>query len=70
MTKNLHDLAIDAGMTEREFIDENDRLYACRVSAAMHANDGIIFVHTAKLSSNVELEIIAKIIPAKNVSLN
>jgi len=68
MTKDLFDLAMDAGMTEQEFIDEMVRLYAIHLSVALEQN-GEVLVHIVSFTDH-DLEISARRVPAKNVSVN
>ncbi|MBK7491110.1 MAG: hypothetical protein KBF68_04020 [Nitrosomonas sp.] len=69
MTKNLHDLAIEAGMTDLEYVNEMSRTYAILLSAALQLNEVEILTHTVKFTDH-DLEITARRIPAKNVSVN
>ncbi len=69
MTKNLHDLAIEAGMTDLEYVNEMYRIYHTLLSAAMGNNELETFVYTVNFTDH-DLEITARRIPAKNVSVN
>ena len=69
MTKDLFDLAMDAGMTEQEFIDEMVRLYVCNLSSTIEENGAQMLVHIVNFSDH-DLEITARRVPAKNLSLN
>ena len=67
MKKDLFDLAMDAGMTEQEFIDEMGRLYASHLSVFLEENAGRMLIHTVKFIDH-DLEITARRVPAKNLS--
>jgi len=67
MTIDLFKLAMDAGMTKREFIEEMDRLYVILLSAALELNEVEILTHIVNFSDH-DLEITARRIPAKNLS--
>ena len=69
MTIDLFELAIDAGMSEQEFINEMIKLYASHLSVVLEENTGEMLVHTVKFTDH-DLEITARKIPAKNVSVN
>ena len=69
MKKDLFDLAMDAGMTEQEFIDEMGRLYASHLSVVLEENTGKMLVHIVNFTDH-DLEITARRVPAKNLSLN
>ena len=69
MTKDLFKLAMDAGMTEQEFINEINKTYAILSSAALEQNNAEMLVDTVNFSDH-DLEITARKIPTKNVSVN
>lgn len=66
MKKDLYDLAIDAGMTEQEFIDEICRSYASYLSVAMK-NDCVTLIHIVKFTDH-DLEITTRRLQTKNLS--
>ena len=67
MTIDLYNLAIDAGMTEQEFINEMGRLYASHLSVVLEENTGKMLVHIVNFTDH-DLEITARRVPAKNLS--
>ena len=67
ITKNLYDIAIAAGMTEQEFIDEMVRLYVCNLSSTIEENGAQMLVHIVNFSDH-DLEITARRVPAKHLS--
>ena len=67
MTIDLYNLAIEAGMSEQEFIGEVRRLYARNLSAVLKENTGKMLVHIVNFTDH-DLEIIARRVPAKNLS--
>jgi len=69
MTIDLFKLAMDAGMTKRELMDEIVRLYVCSLSSTIEENGAQMIVHVVNFA-DYELEITARRIPAKNTSLN
>lgn len=69
MTKDLFDLAIEAGMSEQEFIGEVRRLYARNLSAVLKENTGKMLVHIVNFTDH-DLEISVRRIPDKNVTVN
>lgn len=69
MTIDLYNLAIDAGMTEQEFINEICKLYSVHLSTVLEENTGKMMVHIVNFNDH-DLEIIIRRIPAKNVTVN
>lgn len=69
MTIDLYDLAIDAGMSEQEFINEMIKLYTSHLSVVLEENEVDMLVHTVNFTDH-DLEISVRRMPAKNVSIN
>ncbi|HLP81465.1 MAG TPA: hypothetical protein VK141_05695 [Nitrosomonas sp.] len=56
---DLYQLAIDAGMTEEEFIVEISRQYAAHVSTVLEENPGRMLIYTINYPDH-DVEITAK----------
>lgn len=59
MYVDLYQLAIDAGMTEEEFVIEISRQYAAHVSTVLEENPGQMIVYTINFPDH-DVEITAR----------